>query len=104
MSGYRPHHQILENYQTSGLYEFTDVDALAPGHSALARVWFVTPDIYPGTLWPGRRIGVFEGSRQVGFLRVLEVLNPVLAGTPESFARVWRPLSDPGGADLQPDD
>jgi elongation factor Tu len=91
LSGYRPQHLLHDNYQTSGLHEYFDVECLEPGQSASVKVWFITPEVYPQSLWPGRRIGVFEGARKVGSLLVHEVLNPVLAGCAESFTPVWSP-------------
>lgn len=88
-SGYRPQHLIHENYQTSGLHEYERVIALEPGQSARARVWFVRPEVYPATIWPGRVLDLFEGSMHVGTLEVIEVFNTILPGNPESFIPIW---------------
>ena len=88
-SGYRPQHLIHENCQTSGLHEYEHVGALEPGQSAKAKVWFVSPEVYPATICPGRTLDLFEGSMHVGTLEVIEVLNTVLLGNPESFSPIW---------------
>ena len=90
-SGYRPHVAVHENYQTSAVHEFIGVEQLEPGHTAVARVWLLTPEVYPKCLWPGRSLAVFEGSRRVGTLVVREVQNPLLAGDERMFNPVWSP-------------
>ena len=89
LSGYRPQHLLHDNYQTSALHQYEDTDELHPGQAATTKVWFITPEVYPRILWPGRVISVFEGSKRVGSLRVTEVLNPHLLGLPESFQPLW---------------
>jgi elongation factor Tu len=97
-SGYRPQHQIHDNYQSSGHHEYLNVTQVAPGETVLTKVWFIAPDVYPNSLWVGREIGVFEGSRQVGILAVTRVLNGVLLGSAESYVSVW---VEPAGRDAQ---
>ena len=38
----------------------------------------MSPKVYPGCLWPGKRINIQEGSRIVGCATIIEVLNPIL--------------------------
>lgn len=45
-------------------------------NDAIAR--FLTPEAYPHCLSVGQRLEVFEGSRHVGELEIIEVANPVL--------------------------
>lgn len=79
LSGYRPNYAIQENYLTSTNHELIEASELATGSEARANVWFITPEVYPHTLWPGREITVSEGSRVVGTAVVLRVFNPILA-------------------------
>lgn len=88
-SGYRPQHKIYDNYQTSGQHEYLNATQVAPGETVSTKVWLLTPDVYPNSLWVGREIGVFEGSRQVGTLTVTCILNDVLVGSPETYNPVW---------------
>jgi elongation factor Tu len=89
-SGYRPLHRLHDNYLTSGQHEYPGADQLAPGEAASVLVWFITPDVYPGSLWAGREIDVLEGpTRIVGTLTVTKVLNQVLNGSPETYSPVW---------------
>jgi len=91
LSGHMPVHRIHDNYLTSGKHVYPDVEQVRPGESAKVHVWFVTPHVYPRSLWPGRDLDVMEGSRVVGKLRVGRVFNDTLAGSPETYAPRWVP-------------
>lgn len=88
-SGYRPAHKIYENYLTSGIHEYVDSDSVAPGKTVQAKVWFITPEVYPGSIWDGREITVHEGERVIGSLKITRVLNPVLKGEPAKYNPIW---------------
>jgi elongation factor Tu len=91
-SDYRPAHKLHENYLSSGVHEYLDVDRVFPGEDARVAVWLITPHVYPGCLWEGRTIGVYEGEHhQVGVLTVTQVRNAVLRATPESYTPLWSP-------------
>jgi translation elongation factor EF-Tu-like GTPase len=79
LSGYRPNYAIRNDYLTSTNHELIDASELAPGTEGRANVWFITPEVYPHSLWPGREITVSEGSRVVGTAIVIHVFNPILA-------------------------
>ena len=93
VSGYRPQHAVHDNYQTSAAHEYIDVEEVSPGSSARDKVWFAAPEVYPGTLWPGRTIELFEGSRQVGTLTVGKVLNAILMGSAADYSPIRKPSS-----------
>lgn len=97
-SGYRPQHKIHDNYQTSGQHEYLNAAQVAPGETVSTKVWLLTPDVYPNSLWVGREIGVFEGVSQVGTLTVSRIVNEVLLGSPETYSPVW---VEPAGLDAQ---
>ena len=79
-TGYRPNHLILPDYNTSGVHEYLDADSIAPSKSGRARIWFLTPEVYPESLWIGKLINVQEGGKVVGEAEITAVLNPVLLG------------------------
>jgi translation elongation factor EF-Tu-like GTPase len=95
-SGYRPQHKIHDNYQTSGQHEYLNATQVAPGETVSTKIWLLTPDVYPNSLWVGRKIGVFEGARQVGTFTVSRIVNDVLLGSPETYNPVW---AEPPGLD-----
>jgi len=78
VSGYMPNFAIRDDYLTSTKIELLDVAELAPGGECRANVWFITPEVYPNTLWRDREIVVSEASHVVGKAIVLAVFNPVL--------------------------
>jgi hypothetical protein len=88
-SGYRPAHKIFDNYFSSGRHEYVGIDELPLGATAHAYVWLLTPEVYPQSLWVGRVIGVYEGSKLVGQLKISAIHNPVLLGQPESYNPTW---------------
>jgi translation elongation factor EF-Tu-like GTPase len=78
ISGYRPQYVVKPDYHTSVAHHFVGVDRVSPGERAKAEVWFMTPEVYPHSLWEGRRIEIAEGARRVGVATILKVLNPLL--------------------------
>jgi hypothetical protein len=88
-SGYRPQHRLYGNCWTSGEHEYLDVTELTPGGIARVAVWFITPHVYPHSLWRSREIIVSEGERVVGTLKVTRVLNPILRGKAATYKPLW---------------
>lgn len=78
-SGYRPSFAVREDYLTSGVIDLLEVEAVAPGQSAKATITFLTPSVYPRTLWVGRILPVHEGAKMVGTAKVVSVFNQILA-------------------------
>lgn len=79
LPGYRPIYEVMPDYWTSVHHEFETDAGVSTGGSAIAEVWFINPDAYPGTLWPGRVLNVAEGSRAVGKATIERVFDPRLA-------------------------
>ena len=76
--GYRPAHRIREDYLTTGVHHYFDVIEVAPDGEARGTITFITPEVYPNTLWVGRTIDICEGERIIGTATVEKVLNPIL--------------------------
>lgn len=89
-SGYRPSHQLHDNYSSTGLHEYLDGDNVQPGESGRVAVWLATPDIYPACLWEGREIKIHEGERNVGNIRVTKIHNTALCVTEAEYQAVWQ--------------
>ncbi|QWF17347.1 hypothetical protein [Lysobacter capsici] len=87
VSGYSPAYAVRADYWTSVRHEFIDADTVEPGARAQALVWFLTPEVYPGSVWPGRVFEVAEGQRRVATATVVEVFNAVLARDPAPAQR-----------------
>ncbi len=76
--GFSPNHLIMDDYLTSSQHEFLDKEIVEPGDAVRANIWFLTPDIYPGTLWVGRKITVQEASHVIGSAEIIKIFNKVL--------------------------
>ena len=76
--GYRPAHRIREDYLTTCVHHYFGVSEVAPDGEARGTITFITPEVYPHTLWVGRVLDICEGERIVGTATVEKVLNPVL--------------------------
>lgn len=77
-SGYRPNHLVREDYLTSGVHQYLDKEWVQPGETARANIWFITPEVYPNTMWVGRVFNLQEASWVVGSVKVLSVYNEIL--------------------------
>ena len=80
-SGYRPAFDvgISEQYLTTGRIDFDDSEFfLGYNQRKEALVSFLTPDIYPRTLWVGRVLSFYEGNRKTGEAEVLKIYNQTL--------------------------
>ena len=77
-SGYRPSHLIIPDYLTTGVHVYADVEYLYPNHTAIGYITFISPEAYPHSLEVGQVIEIYEGSKVVGKVEVLEIYNIVL--------------------------
>jgi hypothetical protein len=88
-SGYRPQHEVHDNYQTSGIHAYIGREFVDPGETVHVQVRLITPEVYPRCLWEGRELKVLEGAKHVGTLRVTKVLNELLRVAPDAYEAVW---------------
>ena len=86
-SGYRGQHLIKPDYQTSAIIELIDIESLPPGESCLAKIKYITPEVYPNTLFVGREVAVYEGARKVGVAVIKQVMNQVLLKPDQHVSR-----------------
>lgn len=77
-SGYRPAFDIHKNYSTTGEIKFIECDRLSYGSTAKCLIKFLTPDVYPKSLWIGKKIYFREGSIITGSATVVDIINKVL--------------------------
>lgn len=74
-SGIRPAVLIKENYLTTCLLTF---DEFSDSKEFKVEGVFISPKYYPHSLWIGKVLEVYEGSKIIGHLTVTEILNPIL--------------------------
>ena len=77
-SGYRPAFKIKENYLSTGEIELIGRKKLDVGESCEAYISFLTPDIYPESMWKGKKLIFSEGEKITGEAIVEEVYNQIL--------------------------
>ena len=76
--GCRPAHLIVDNYLTTGIHHYYDVESVPPNGMAKGTITFLTPEIYPHSLWIGKKIKIQEGERVVGYATITNIYNPLL--------------------------
>ncbi len=82
LSGYRGAHLIKDGYLTSGIIQLIEKEALFPGETTIAFVNYLTPEVYPNTLWVGKEMNIQEGGKIAGKATIKEVCNNrLLKGT-----------------------
>ena len=75
-NGYRPAHLIKKDYLTTGVHNYfdnEDCDGITKG-----TITFISPEDYPGSLWEGKRIEMYEGSKLIGYAIIIKILNTIL--------------------------
>lgn len=77
-SGYRPDHEIIKGFITTGVHTYYDSIEVKPGDTAIGTITFIDPEHYPKSMWIGREINICEGARIVGIATVRKVLNPIM--------------------------
>ncbi len=77
-NGYRPAHSVLEDYLTSGIHHYCDVEFIKKGESAIGTITFITPEAYPNCLWVGKVLRIQEGKNIVGYAVVTKIFNEIL--------------------------
>lgn len=77
-SGYRPAHLVTENYLTTGVHHYYEVDSVFPNSTAKGTITFISPEAYPHTLWIGKKINIQEGERIVGCATIINIYNSIL--------------------------
>ena len=69
---------VREDYLTSLCFQTLDEKEMIFEQPHRCFVNFFSPNVYPHTLWVGRKIELYEGKYHVGTMVVEEIKNPVL--------------------------
>lgn len=78
IDGYRPAHLVMDNYLTTGVHHYDEVDLVLPNGTAKGTITFLSPEAYPRCLWIGKKINIQEGERVVGYATIMDIYNPIL--------------------------
>ena len=77
-SAYRPAFKVKDDYLTTGIIRLIDCDELLYGETAIAEIWFITPEVYPHSLTIGQTIQFQEGAIVHGVAIITEIYNKIL--------------------------
>ncbi len=69
---------IKEDLLSTVCFQTVDGNDMLYEHPHCCYVNFLTPNVYPHTLWVGRKIELYEGKYHVGTMVVEEIKNPIL--------------------------
>ena len=78
IDGYRPAHLVVDDYLTTGIHHYYNVDSVPPNGTAKGTITFLSPEAYPHCLWIGKIINIQEGGQIVGYATITEIFNPLL--------------------------
>ena len=76
--GYRPAHLVMDNYLTTGIHHYYEVDSVLPNGTVKGTITFISPEDYPNCLWIGKKINIQEGEHIVGFATIIDIYNSIL--------------------------
>jgi elongation factor Tu len=74
--GYRPAHQVTEDYLTTGLHRYKHAGATRKDD--IGSITFISPEHYPNSLWVGKEIVFYDGPKPKGYAVVTRILNKTL--------------------------
>ena len=76
--GYRPAHLIGENYLTTGIHSYYNLE---DGYDKEVKgtITFISPEAYPASLRVGEKIEMYEGRTKVGYATITNIFNSILS-------------------------
>jgi elongation factor Tu len=77
-NGYRPTHLVTDDYLTTGVHHYYEVEYIQNGETAIGTITFISPEAYPNCLWVGKVLRIQEGCKIVGYATVTKIFNEVL--------------------------
>ena len=77
-TGYRPAFQIHKEYLTTGEITLIGRDYLEYNNEAISFIRFLTPEVYPNSVWIGKKIIFKEGKLITGYAIVTKIFNKIL--------------------------
>lgn len=84
-SGGRPAFLVKEDYLTTGEVVFLNKEKVSYGEQVLCHISFLTPEVYPESLWIGKKIEAHCGARIVGYATITKIMNKTLERKGESL-------------------
>lgn len=76
IDGYRPSHMIDGENLTTGVHHYNK--RVNNSEELTGTIEFIAPEYYPKTLWVGKKIDMYDGSKKIGSVIVLNIFNYIL--------------------------
>lgn len=77
-NGYRPLHQVSENLLTTGAHHYFNAETAPLLGTIKGTITFLEPAEYSYSMYIGKSIAIQDGTRVIGYARILKILNPLL--------------------------
>lgn len=81
--GIRPTTMIKDDCMTTSVLSFNT--AISLNESIPASITFISPKYYGNSLWIGKCLDIYEGSRVIGTFTVTDIVNPILDANAEKW-------------------
>ena len=78
VSGIRPAFLVKEDYLTTGEVVFLNKEKVPYGEQVLCHISFLTPEVYPESLWIGKKIEAHCGAQIIGYATITRIMNEAL--------------------------
>lgn len=75
--GFRPAHLVKENYLTTGLHNYYNLESSEDGE-LMGTITFISPEAYLACLWIGKKIEMYDGTKLIGYATITQIFNTVL--------------------------
>ena len=75
---YRGCCEIKSHYKTSCIIKAEDNSQINFEETKVCTVSFITPNVYPASIWVGKDMELYEGDRLVGHMKIVTINNPEL--------------------------
>jgi elongation factor Tu len=75
---YRPTFAFHKSYLTTGEITLISQNKLEYGEETVALIRFLTPEVYPKSIWIGKKIIFQDGLRITGYAVVTKIMNSIL--------------------------
>ena len=75
--GYRPSHLISENYLTTGIHNYYNLQDES-NKKIKGTITFISPENYPQSLWIGKKVEMYEGGNIIGYAIITKIFNDIL--------------------------
>ncbi len=74
----RHDHLVKEDYLTCGVHDYFEENKIYANRIYKTNIKFISPEVYPKSLWVGKNIQIQRGSKIIGEAIVIKIFNKTL--------------------------